>query len=392
MASRCVEDISQQLAGQAQRLRQSVGHFLGVIRQEPGVMADSITFGQSAALTGMTQALGCGIKDGLEAAFDEANATGGVGGRRLVLRSFDDEYEPAKAIANVRAMMRDGSVFAVLGSVGTPTAKATEPVTSAARMPFLAPMTGAAFLRTANNRMVINLRASYGQETEALVAHLVDRLGLKRIAVFLQNDAYGHAGLAGVTAALEKRGLSPQGRGSYERNTTAVERGLAGIRRARPQAVVLVGTYAACAAFIRQARQVGMNILFANLSFVASLPLRDALGEAGRGVLVSQVVPLPTDHRIPVVAHYVRALAGLRRDIAPDFISLEGYLAGRFAVEALRRIDGPITRETFLEAIFTSEPYNFDGFILRFAEGRNQGSDTIYLTEIGPDGAFRSVG
>ena len=255
---------------------------------ETGVTDSTITFGQAAALDGPAKALGTGMKAGLEAAFAEVNAAGGVNGRQLKLISRDDGYNPQKSIEETKALISEDKVFAIIGPVGTPTAKATVPVVGEAGLPYIGPFTGAGFLRDAAKLpYVYNFRATYGQEMEAQAAHLVDKLGFTKVACFYQNDGFGQAGLSGIKAALEKRGMELVATGTYERNTTAVRKGLLDIRKAKPEAVVMVGAYASCAAFVQSAKKAGMkDVIFTNVSFVGTQALINALGEDGEGVII----------------------------------------------------------------------------------------------------------
>ena len=275
--------------------------------------------------------------------------------------------------------------------MGTPTSAAAQPVAGQAEVPFVGPFTGAEFLRDAMLDNVVNLRASYFQETEVMVERLTKDLGVSKIAVFYQNDSFGNAGLSGVKLALGKRNLRLAGEGTYERNTVAVQDGLAVIQKEKPEAVVLVGTYKPCAEFIRQAKQARMGATFVVISFVGSDALAAELGEAGPGVVVTQVVPFPRDASIPVVKRYQEALKAAEPDAKPGFVSLEGYLVGRLAIAALGRLDGVPTRDAFLSAILAGAPIDIDGFGLKFGAGDNQGSDKVFLTTIGPDGALRAV-
>jgi branched-chain amino acid transport system substrate-binding protein len=200
---------------------------------EPGVFEDRIVFGQSAAFDGPAAALGLGMREGILAAFSEVNAAGGVTGHRLELVSYDDGYEPEKAIANTKRLISEDGVFALVGEVGTPTSNAAQPIATEAGVPFIGPFTGAAFLRNPSLGNVINIRGSYDQETEAWIQHLTSDLGVKRIAILYQDDTFGRAGLSGVSKALEKRNMKLVAEGTYERNTTAVKTALLAIRKAR---------------------------------------------------------------------------------------------------------------------------------------------------------------
>lgn len=357
---------------------------------EDGVSKDSILFGQVAALNGPAQALGQGMREGIFAAFEEANRAGGINGRKLELKSIDDGYEPEKTIEATNKAINDDKVFALVGAVGTPTSKAGQPIATAAKVPFIGPFTGAEFLRNPFNRYVVNIRASYFQETEAWVEHLTNDLGVTRIAILYQDDAFGLAGLAGVKKAMEKRNLSLVAEGTFKRNTTAIKSALLEIMKGQPQAVVTVGPYKPIAAFIKLARQLKVDATFVAISFVGSDSLAQELGSEGAGVVVSQVVPFPGDKSLPVVASYQSALAAVNEKSKPGFVSLEGYLAGRLVVEAIKRIPGEPTREAFLD-IVEREPFDLGGMKLTFSATQNQGSNRVYFTVLQSNGLFQPV-
>lgn len=360
-------------------------------RADPGVFDDRIVFGQSAAFKGAAAALGLGMRDGILAAFNEANAAAGVHGRRLELVSYNDGYEPENAIANTKRLIDEDQVFALVGEVGTPTSKAVQPITTEEGVPFLGPFTGAAFLRDPSLSNVVNVRASYDQETEAWIEHLTGDLGLSRIAILYQDDSFGRAGLEGVTKALEKRGLGLVAEGTYMRGTTAVKRALLAIRKGSPQAVVMVGAYKPCAEFIKLARTIGLDAVFVNISFVGSKPLAEELGQDGEGVVVTQVVPLPEDVAVPLVARYQRALKAANPDAEVGFVSLEGYVVGRLVVEALNQLGNPVTRTGLLSTIRDVGVFDLDGITLSYGPDDNQGMDQVFLTVIQPDGSFKAV-
>ena len=359
-------------------------------RAEDGVSKDSILFGQVAALNGPAQALGQGMREGILAAFEEANRAGGINGRKIELKSIDDSYEPEKTIEATNKAIKEDKVFALVGAVGTPTSRAGQPIATAAKVPFIGPFTGAEFLRNPFNRYVVNIRASYFQETEAWVEHLTNDLGVTRIAILYQDDAFGLSGLAGVKKAMEKRNLSLVAEGTFKRNTIAIKSALLEIMKSQPQAVVTVGPYKPIATFIKLARQLKVDATFVAISFVGSDSLAQELGSEGAGVVVSQVVPFPGDKSLPVVASYHSALAAVNEKSKPGFVSLEGYLAGRLVVEAIRRIPGEPTRDAFLDAI-EREPFDLGGMKLTFSATQNQGSNQVYFTVLQSDGFFRPV-
>ena len=362
------------------------------IGQQPGVATDRVLFGQSAAFTGPAQELGRNMRLGIQAAFHEVNRRGGVHGRRLELSSLDDAYEPEAAVTNTIRLIEQDKVFALIGEVGTPTSRSATPVAADAGIPFIAPFTGAEFLRDDEKwDNIINMRASYYQETEEMVARLTTDLGIDRIAVMYQDDSYGRAGRNGVQLALGSRGMEPVSIGLYPRNTTAVKTALLDLELGAPEAVIMIGAYEPVAALIAWARHTGLDPVFMTVSFVGSNALARELGPVGEGVYVTQVVPFPTDDSVPVVSSYLNALANFDPEATPGFVSLEGYLAGRLAIAALEGCGRDVDRDCFLDSLRTADVIDIDGFVLRYAQDDNQGSDTVFLTTIGSDGSYRPV-
>jgi ABC-type branched-subunit amino acid transport system substrate-binding protein len=358
---------------------------------EDGVTKDRILFGQIAALEGPAQALGQGMRQGLLAAFAEANRAGGVAGRKLELKSADDSYEPQKMIEAMKKMLAEDKVFAIVGPVGTPTANAGQPIATEAKVPFIGPFTGAEFLRNPYKRYVVNIRTSYFQETEAWIEHLTKDLGITKIAILYQDDTFGLAGLDGVKLAMAQRNMSLVAAGTFRRNTTAVKSALLEIMKANPEAVVTVGPYKPVAEFIKLARQAKMDAVFVAISFVGSDALALEMGDNGAGVIVSQVVPVPGDKSVPLVASYQAALAAHDPGAKPGFVSLEGYLVGRLVIEALKRVPGEPTREALLDAVTDSGSFDLDGMELTYGPENNQGMNQVFFTILQADGSFKPV-
>lgn len=356
----------------------------------PGVYDDRVVFGQSAAFSGPAQELGKNMRLGIEAAFREANEAGGVHGRRLELTSLDDAYEPEAAITNTQQLIAEG-VFALIGAVGTPTSRSATPVAAESGVPYLTPFTGAAFLRDPEWPNIINLRASYAQETEEMVERLTVDLGVNRIAILYQDDSYGRSGYDGVQAALARRGSEAVAVGRYTRNTSAVKAAVLDIKEGNPEAVIMIGAYQPMAEFIKWARHEGVEAHFLNVSFVGSNALARELGADGVGVLVTQVVPFPEDDSLEVVAAYHRALAAHAPEATPGFVSLEGYLAGRLAIEMLERCGRELDRACFLASLDNPEPFDIEGFRLQYGQEDNQGSDKVFLTVIGPGEQYHAI-
>ena len=356
----------------------------------PGIFHDEVVFGQSAAFSGPAQDLGKDMRLGIQAAFHEVNQAGGVHRRHLVLETLDDAYETGFAASNTQRLIEKRKVFALIGAVGTPTSRAASPLAHEAGVPFIAPFTGAEFLRNPGLDNVLNFRASYYQETEEMVARLTEDLGVTRVAVLYQNDSYGQNGLDGTTLALEQRGLEPVASSHYQRNTSAVKSAVLKIMEEDPEAIIMIGAYAPVARTVELARRDADPTLMA-VSFVGIHALANALGGQGEGVYVTQVVPQPQDDSIPVVARYQAALSDYDARAEPGFVSLEGYLAGRLAIAGLEACGRTLSRDCFIEALQTAESVDIDGMQLKFGPRDNQGSDEVFVTVIGADGEYRQV-
>lgn len=346
-----------------------------------------IVLGQSVPLTGPAAQLGLQMQLGAKAYFDAVNASGGVGGQPIVLKTLDDGYDPARCKANTEKFIRD-EVFALFGYVGTPTSLAALPLATAARIPFVAPFTGAEALRDPFNKLVFHIRASYYDETELIVKQLT-QLDLKKIAIFHQNDAYGQAGLKGVMRALEKRGLQPAGVATVERNSVDVAAAVKALAPLGAEAIVQISAYKSCAAFIREARKAGYGGQFYNVSFVGTQALADELGKDAAGVVVSQVMPSPFGTAAGLVNDYQQALHRLDPKAEPNYTSIEGYLAARVVVDALRRTGAKPSRDAFIGALETLSGYEARGYRLGFSPTKHVGSNFVELSMLTGDGKVR---
>jgi ABC-type branched-subunit amino acid transport system substrate-binding protein len=359
--------------------------------EEAGVSADAILFGQAAVLEGPSSQLGQRMRQGIVAAFTEINAKGGIHGRKLQLISRDDGYDPDRSVAQTLRLIEDDKVFALIGAVGTPTAMATIPITSARDVPFIAPLSGAALLRDLELTNVVNIRASYGAESETIIKHLTEDRHFTRIGIFYQDDSFGRDGLTGVKNALAKRGLELAAEGTFERNTRAVGAAWRTIKRAEPEAIVMVGTYGPSAEFIKLAHRSGLSPTFVNISFVGATALARELGPDGDGVVVAQVVPFPWDRSIKLVADYQAAQTAFDPTLAPDFVSLEGYLSGRLAAAALEKAGPNPTRASLLRTINDIGRFDISGSIITVGFRAIETPPKVFLTVIQKDGTFRAV-
>lgn len=353
---------------------------------QPGVTDTEIRIGQFAALTGPAAELGKRAQAGIRAHFAGINAAGGINGRQLKLVSRDDGFEPDKSAVAVKALIDDDKVFALIGSVGTTTTLAAIPAINAANIPLIGPITGAQALREPFNRNLFHVRASYFDETEKLVQHL-STLGVKKIAIFYQNDSYGKAGLEGVMRALTKRNMKPVASVTVERNSVDVGPALAEILKTQPEAVIQISAYTSCAALIKQARAKSFGGMFLNVSFVGSTALATELGDVGVGVKISQVVPFPFSPTSAIVREYQQRMTEAGEKTF-GFGSMEGFLAARVLTEGLRKAGRGLSRDALVNALQSMRDYDMGGFSVSYSAKDHDGSNYTDLTLIGKGGRF----
>jgi len=375
-----------------QTRRQTLKHLAGAVAATlagPALAqgARRIVLGQSCALTGPAAQLGLQMNRGARLFFERLNAEGGVGGRTIELKALDDGYEPERCAANTKALI-DEDVFALFGYVGTPTGLAALPLINAAEIPLLGMFTGAEALREPFSRSIFHVRASYYDET-ALIVRQLTNLGLKRIAVFRQNDSYGQAGLDGVVRALKLQNLEPTAVGLVERNTVNVAAAVQAIVATRPDAVVQISAYKSCAAFIREARKAGYGGTFYNVSFVGTQALADELGRDGLGVVVSQVMPFPYTTATAIAREYLDAVKRAGGDATANYSSMEGYVCAKVLAEGLRRAGAGASREALVNALETLQRYDAGGYTVSFSPRNHRGSSFVELSMLTGDGKVR---
>ncbi|WP_005032065.1 ABC transporter substrate-binding protein [Holophaga foetida] len=346
---------------------------------EAGVLQQELRVGMSNALSGPAAQLGSRLKVGVDVYFNKVNTAGGVNGRKIKLISYDDAYEPGKCVAYTAKLLESDNVFALLGYVGTPTSSAVLPLVTESRVPFVAPLTGADSFRSPVKNCVYNVRASYADETEYLVEHLTKDLGIKRIGIMVQNDSFGAAGEEGVLAALRRRSMSLQGKGTFKRNTEDVGAGLAKLQEAQPEAVVLIGTYQSLAAVVKKAKTDHFKPTFATISFVGTESLVQALGADGDGVYISQVMPSPVDARVPLIAAYQKDMKAAGENL--DYGSLEGYVNAAVFVEGLKKCGANPTREAFLAAMDALQ-IDLGGVNVHYTPSNHQALKKVYGVRI----------
>ncbi len=356
----------------------SVGHLFAA----DGVTDTEIKVGMVNAQTGPASGLGIGMKTGAEAVFKDINSKGGIHGRKINLLVDDDGYEPNKTIDVTVNMIEQNKVFSLFGYVGTPTSNAAVPIVKEMKVPLVGLFTGAMSLRQPVVPEIINIRASYDNETEMLVERFIKDIGAKKFAVFYQDDGFGLAVLSGTEKALKKRGMEVVAKGTFQRNTIAVKTGLAAVMAANPDVVIMVGPYTPVSIFTKEAKAAGLKAALATVSFVGTNNLVNAVGNEGNGIVISQVVPFPQNISIPVVKECAAILASHALGEQLGFVNLEGCITAKVFVAGLVKAGKGLTRESMIKAFEGMKNVDLGGMTISMGPDNHQASSNVYLTQI----------
>ncbi len=319
--------------------------------QKQNTIHKNIKFGASLPLSGINKQLGLSVKEGAMAYFSYANQHKLLDNKKIEFISYDDKYEPELTLENLNKLLDKDRVFALFGFVGTPTIQAIMPTISNSNIPFIAPFSGATFLRKPKRYNFINFRSSYADEIEKIIGYLYYKKHINKIAVFYQNDDYGDDGYVATIKSLQKRNLSLTSEGTYRRNTLSVTQALYDIYSSKPQAIIMVGAYKPVALFVKRYRQMDKNnnTIFCNISFVNADELVHELNYKTSNMIFSQTVPSYNDLTLPLVKEYRKILKLKYPHTKYSFVSLESYLDAKISIEALKNIKKSITREKFLK-------------------------------------------
>ncbi|AOK14741.1 amino acid ABC transporter substrate-binding protein [Burkholderia cepacia] len=351
------------------------------VAAEPGLTDGAIRLGMVNAQTGAAGGLGHGLRIGAQAVFDDVNARGGVHGRKIELVVDDDRYEPDRTVDSTLEMIGRRNVFALFGYVGTPTTTAVLPIIREAGIPLVGPFTGAMALRKPVVPEVFNIRASYEDETRALVDHFIAHDGAKRFAVFYQDDGFGLAVLTGTRLALQRHGLDVVATGTFRRGTTAIDTGLASLLDGHPDVVVMAGPYTPIAAFIRAARREGLKARLASVSFVGTDDLMRLVGDEGDGTLISQVVPLPRNDR-QVIRDCVRLIEQRFPGEQAGVVHIEGCIDAKIMLIGLERAGPSPTRAALKQALESIRHLDLGGLVADLSADNHQALNAVFLSEI----------
>ena len=350
---------------------------------------NTILLGASLPLTGINSHLGKDIVVGANTYFSHTNARGGIQGKKIEFIQYDDKYEPENTLSNTIKLITKDDVFALFGFVGTPTVKRILPLVTEANIPFLAPYTGASFLRTKDLETVVNFRSSYTEELDALVEYLTKEKQLSRFAIFYQNDDYGEEGYIALSHALSKRNLQLVAEGTYKRNTLSIRHAILEIESAKPEAIILVGAYKPTAHFIDKVRESNnAKIIFCPISFVNANALMAELKGAGDNILFSQVIPSYHEKYSKEAVEYLKLLSFYYPEEKPSLVSFEAYLAAKTVVTALRSINGDLTQAKLIHKLKELPENTLDGITLKYYN--TQLLNRVYLSQY-EQGAFEII-
>lgn len=350
-----------------------------------GVESDSVTFVQVADISGSRSALTLELNAGTLAYFKHINSQGGVFGRQLKLATVDDGYAITRTVQVTREWIARDAAFAFISSIGTANAEAVLPLVNAARVPLVAPLSGAVALREPFSRNVFHIRASYAQEVERMVEHVLT-LGIRRVAVFYDDDAFGQDVRRAVDAALARRQLKAVAAGKVERGSADVRQAIHDIAAAGPQVVICGSFGKSLVEFIKGMKATPVQPQYYALSFFTAGASIKQLGADARGIGVTQVMPRPGAASPPLVAEYRAAMAAYAPQARLSYISLEGYLTGKVLVEALRRSGRALTRDRFVEALEGFRNVDLGGLFLSYSPTDHSGLRRVEITVVDAGG------
>ncbi|MBL8312329.1 MAG: ABC transporter substrate-binding protein [Rubrivivax sp.] len=359
---------------------------LSVRAQDVGVGADSIQIGQNISLQGGRNAYGAEVQAGVKACFDEVNRGGGVAGRRLVLRTLDDDNDPAKAEANARRLVQEGA-FILFGSVEGGPSTAVMKVAVESNVPFFGPIAGAPGLRRPHQPLVFPVRAEHREEFRALIAH-GKSLGLQRVALFHADTAVGREHLANVERLAGEARMDFGGGVPFKSDITdaQIDAAVAALTQRKVDLVINHGSATVYERLIRRARAAGSRILFWGVNS-ASTSLAAALGPLGQGMVFSQVVPNPRVGKSLLVRRFQAALRQSAPTAAHTYGALEGYMTAA-ALVAVLRATGPKPSRASLLGTLARFDTDLGGVNLRYRSGEHTGSSFVDLALVGRDGRF----
>jgi ABC-type branched-subunit amino acid transport system substrate-binding protein len=351
---------------------------------EPGITSNKIIIGQSAAFTGSPSEEVRQATAGAIVYFDRVNEQGGIFGRKIILESLDDGFEPKRTVENTKKLLGEKNAFALFLYRGTPTTEAILPLIRDAKVPLIAPVTGASLFHEPMSRYLFNVRPKYRDEVRLAVRQL-STMGMQRLAVLASDDSFGADALEGLKSAVKEYKLPEPTVAKYDRTTGVVDGAVTTILAAQPQAVLMFCTPKPCDAFIKQFRKQGGKVPLSTLSNLSSRPFFQGLGDDVRGLGITQAFPNPRNTTIPISKEFQDMLK-VKADLSESYPALEGFVSAKVLVEGLRKAGPHPTREGLVAALESLKGFDLGGINLNFSPTSRDGSDFIELTVIGRNG------
>lgn len=346
-----------------------------------GITDKAVIVGIVNTTSGPTATTGIMSNAGPKVFFEKLNKSGGVNGRVIEAKYYDDGYEPVRAASETKKAIENHQVFVILNNNGTPTAKAVLPIIERARVPFLFPRTGDLAVRDPFNRYIFNLRSSFATEMTELVAYVVDKEKKRNVAILTQADVFGKVVQSATQKALKDKGIHDfSANGEVARNSVDVKAAYEIIAKANPDVVVLGVTQAAAVPFIKLAHRKGKKWRYLALNNLNPIVTQLTHGE-GDNLLISQVVPNPKTSDLLIARHFREDMLASGQEKSINFVAFEGYINAYFFAEALRSAGPKPTRENLIEA-FESKEYDLGGIKVRYSKTDHDGALPVLLTKI----------
>ncbi len=354
-------------------------------RAEVGVTNDTILIGRTTGVTGPIAGTIKENTEAIDAYLDWINRHGGVNGRRVMMKTLDDSFDPKKAGDNARRLIRDDQVFALLMPRGTPHTEAVLKVAEPEGVPVVAPSTGAEIFHNPVRPLVFNVRAKYQDEVIAAIRHFA-ALAITRIAIVAPTDSFGKDALEGFDRGMAKEGLKPVLVSTFDRAKGDSVTAVPDMMKADPRAVIVIGTGPAVTTFTHEMKAKGSTAQFVTLSNNSSAAFVKDLGSDGRGVLMTQVSPAADSARTLIGREFIRVAKS--SGATPSYAAMEAYCAVKVLVEGLQRAGRDLTRRNFVAAMNGMRKYDLGDLVVDYSPARHTGSTFVEMTMIGANGNF----
>lgn len=354
-----------------------------LVHATDGVSDTMITLGRPLPLSGVQSSAAISLQAGNDAVIHKINRSGGIFGRKIEFLTVDDEFDPKISYDIVRKMIERDKVFAIFELYGGAPNSAALPLLREKKKLLFASATGLESMRAPVSPTVFTVRTSFSQEAEALIRQAVDRLSLKKVAVFSIQDAFGESGVAGVHKALAAHGLKAVGQSSHSRLNLKMDAAVAELKKSNPEAVALLTVPLACAAFINRANEIGFKPTYFLPGSVATQPVLKALESAGTAYLATGQPILLDKAKYPLIGQFIADLndAG-QGSLAADPFAFQGYIDATVLVEGLKGAGKDPTPESFIESLYKMKERDFGGLKVTYSPEDHQGLRTVHLYKV----------